>query len=116
MHSALSVAVRLMSVKSDWNLPHDAVDEILKLMSEITPSLHNIPTNYYEARKLVSKLGSVSQKIDYYVNGYMLYYKFDADATECKFCGTARCKTRRGIGKLVLVKRMNYLLIIPKLK
>ena len=113
IHFALSVFVRIMSIKCDWNVAHDAVDEFLKLMGETTPKEHNVPRNYYEARKLVSQLGLISKKIDCCINGCMLYYKDDIENSKCKFCRSPHYKPGRGNRKQVPMKRMHYLSLIP---
>ncbi|XP_070004824.1 uncharacterized protein [Nicotiana sylvestris] len=76
-HSELSVAVRLLSIKSDWNISQTTMDSFIDLMSELVD--YNIPGDFYKAKKLVSKLGLSSMKIDCYEDGCMLYYKDDAN-------------------------------------
>ncbi|KAH0724842.1 hypothetical protein KY284_000707 [Solanum tuberosum] len=55
-HSALSVAVRLMNIKSDWNVPNAAMDSMVDLLGELVNPEFNIPKNFYQAKRLVSKL------------------------------------------------------------
>jgi len=50
----------------------------------------SFPNNYYEAKRLVSKLVLESKKIDYCVNNCMLFYDNDSGQTnasllQCKF-------------------------------
>src|SRR5436190_22392671 len=94
-HSELSVAVRMLSIKSDYNMAQSCFDEVLQLMKETNPPDNCIPSNFYEAKKLVSKLGLISQKIDCCINGCLLYYKENSNLRECKFCGYARYKQRQ---------------------
>ncbi|WMV58268.1 hypothetical protein MTR67_051653 [Solanum verrucosum] len=56
-HSALSIAVRLMNIKSDWNVPNAAMDSMVDLLGELVNPEFNIPKNFYQAKHLVSKLG-----------------------------------------------------------
>ncbi|XP_070043072.1 uncharacterized protein [Nicotiana tomentosiformis] len=91
MHSELSVAVRLLTIKSDWNISQAGMNAIIGLMSEVSSSI-NLPNDYYNAKKLVSKLGLSSTKIDCCENGCMLYYKDDAALEACKFCGLSHFK------------------------
>ncbi|KAG5595354.1 hypothetical protein H5410_036586 [Solanum commersonii] len=56
-HSALSVAVRLMNIKSDWNVPNAAMDSMVDLLGELVNPEFNIPKNFYQAKRLVSNLG-----------------------------------------------------------
>jgi len=59
------------------------LDNIAKLILDLTPPNNYFPNNYYEAKRLVSKLGLEHKQIDCCVNGCMLFYdndngKFDA--------------------------------------
>jgi len=89
------------------------------LLLDIAPRKNSIPKNYYEVKKVVSSLGLKSVKIDCCQGGCMLYYKNDSELTECKFCGLPRYIPAKGQNKRykkVLVKRMLYLPIIPRLQ
>ncbi|BAT88553.1 hypothetical protein VIGAN_05208100, partial [Vigna angularis var. angularis] len=55
--SKLSVCIKLMACKSNWNIPNQAIDFISKLILELTPVNNSLSKNYYEAAKCVSKLG-----------------------------------------------------------
>jgi len=114
-HSALSVAVRLMNIKSDWNVPNAAMDSMVDLLGELVNPEFNIPKNFYQAKRLVSKLGLTYDRIHCCVNGCMLFYKTDSELENCKFCGHARYK-RTPAGKMVPVQAMHYLPLIPRLK
>jgi len=55
----------------------------------------NLPTNYYDAKRLVSKLGLEAKRIDCCVKGCMLFYdneygKNDGGLLQCKFCNKPR--------------------------
>ncbi|KAM3238492.1 hypothetical protein P3L10_013524 [Capsicum annuum] len=115
LHSALSVAVRLMSIKSDWNVAQAAMDSMVSLLGKLVNPELNIPQNFYQAKKLVSKLGLSYSRIDCCINGCMLFYKNDAELENCKFYGHARYKRTPG-GKMVSIKAMHYLPLIPRLK
>jgi len=61
-----------------------------KIYLDLTPPNNSLPKNYYEAKRLVSKLGLESKKIDCCVNVCMLFYdndngKNDASLLKCKF-------------------------------
>ncbi|XP_060186702.1 uncharacterized protein LOC132616120 [Lycium barbarum] len=113
-HSALSVAVKLLSIKSDANISIAGMNAMIELMKELNPNL-DIPDDYYKAKKLVSKLGLSSMKIDCCKKGCMLYYRDNADLENCKVCGISRFK-QLASGKRVAVKSMHYLPLIPRLK
>ncbi|XP_060202284.1 uncharacterized protein LOC132630734 isoform X1 [Lycium barbarum] len=114
-HSQLSIAVRLISIKADWNVPQGAMDAVISLIRELVDPNLEILVNYYKAKRLVSKFGLSSYKIDCYENGCMLYYKDDVGLESCKFCGRARFKRTRS-GKRVAFKAMHYLPLIPRLE
>ena len=88
-HTELSVALRMMSIKSDYNTSQGCFDETMKLLQETNPEGNLVPPNLYETKKLVSKLGLGHKKIDCCLNGCMLYYKDDEGERHCKFCRTA---------------------------
>ncbi|KAM3282844.1 hypothetical protein P3S67_026489 [Capsicum chacoense] len=113
-HSELSVAVRLLSIKSDANISQVGMDSVIGLMNELNPNL-DLLDNYYKAKKLVCKLGISYVKIDFCEKGCMLYYKDDADLENCKFCGLSRFK-QLASGNKVAIKAMHYLPLIPRLK
>jgi len=122
--SKLSICIRLLSFKSKWNIPNQALDNIAKLILDLTPPNNYLPNNYYEAKRLVSKLGLESKKIDCCMNNRMLFYdndngKSDASLLQCKFCGHPRYHTIH-VGhrqkKPIPLKSMFYLPIILRLQ
>ena len=71
-----------------------------KLILDLTPPNNPLPNNYYEAKKLVSKLGLESKKIDCFVNGCILFYdndngKNDASLLQRKYYGQPRYRTKQ---------------------
>ncbi|WMV50981.1 hypothetical protein MTR67_044366 [Solanum verrucosum] len=75
LHSALSVAVRLMNIKSDWNVPNAAMDSMVDLLGELVNLKFKMPKNFYQAKRLVSKLELTYDRIHCCVNDSMLFYK-----------------------------------------
>ncbi|XP_018632807.1 uncharacterized protein [Nicotiana tomentosiformis] len=59
MHSKLSIAHRLLFIKSHWNVSVAAIDYIIGLMNELDPNKIGLPNNYYTAKKLVPNHGEV---------------------------------------------------------
>ncbi|KAG5591790.1 hypothetical protein H5410_042304 [Solanum commersonii] len=51
-HSTLSFAIRLMNIKSDWNVPNAAMDSMVDLLGELVNPEFNIPKNFYQAKRL----------------------------------------------------------------
>ena len=88
----LSIALRMLSIKSDYNMPHGYFDEMMMLLKKTNLKGNLVLPNFYKSKKLVSKLGLRQKKIDCCINGYILYYKGDENERSCKFCGAPRYK------------------------
>lgn len=118
-HTELSVAVRLLTIKSEGNISQRSFNQIVALMKETHPPNNLIPKDYYRTKKIVSKLGLTAKKIDCCVKGCMLFYNDESkQLRECKFCGRPRYKTQK-VGKRykeIPMKRMHYIPLIPRLK
>jgi len=54
-----------------------------------------IPCSFYEAKKIINKLGLHYTKIDACLNDCMLYYGEDKDKEVCKKCNESRWKRRK---------------------
>ncbi|XP_047257748.1 uncharacterized protein LOC124889785 [Capsicum annuum] len=117
MHSKLSDAIRLLSIKSDYSISHEGMNSIIGLMNELNPSKLDLPKDFYTTKKLVSKLGLSSERIHCCEKGCMLFYKEDANLEHCKFCNQPRYKkVTPAKGKKVPVKSMHYLPFMPRLR
>ncbi|CAK8534319.1 unnamed protein product [Lathyrus sativus] len=123
--SKLSMCVRLLAAKSNWNVPDQCLEFFAKMMLDSNPTKDNFPTSFYDAKRLVSKLDLEVRKIECCISGCMLFYENEFDTNdgaleECKFCKSPRYKVRsKAIDrkqKHVAVKSMFYLWIIPRLK
>lgn len=64
LQSELSVAVRLLSIKSNWNIFQTAMDSFIDLISELVDPNINLSGNFYKAKRLVLKLGLSSMRIN----------------------------------------------------
>ncbi|KAI5384960.1 hypothetical protein KIW84_071813 [Lathyrus oleraceus] len=69
------------------------------MMLDVIPTKDNLRTSFYDAKRFVSKLGLEVRKIDYCINGCMLFYdnEFgtnDGALEECKFCKSPRYQVR----------------------
>ncbi|XP_058759557.1 uncharacterized protein LOC131632856 [Vicia villosa] len=119
-HTELSTAVRLLMIKSEGNMSQRSFNQMVALMKETHPPNNLVPTDYYRTKKIVSKLGRTVEKIDCCVNCCMLFYTNECkQLRECKFCNAPRYKEKtngREKCKEVLMKRMHYLPLIPRLK
>ena len=74
-----------MNTKSYWNVPNAAMDSMDNLLDELVNLEFNIPKNFYQAKRLVSKLGLTYDRIYCCVNGCMLFYKTHSISENCKF-------------------------------
>ncbi|CAK8575475.1 unnamed protein product [Lathyrus sativus] len=119
------MCVRLLAAKSNWNVPDQCLEYFAKMMLDATPTKDNLPTSYYDAKWLVSKLDLEVRKIVCCIKGCMLFYdnEFginDEALEECKFRKSPRYQVRsKAINrkqKRLAVKSMFYLPIIPRLK
>ncbi|PKU62039.1 hypothetical protein MA16_Dca012148 [Dendrobium catenatum] len=118
-HSELSVAVKMLSIKAEYNVARECFNQFIGLLKETNPTDNLIPTDLYRTKKLVSKLGLTYTKIDCCVNGCMLYFKEDIAETVCRHCNAPRFKPKsrnRRKQKDVSVSKMFYFPIIPRLQ
>ncbi|XP_004494055.1 uncharacterized protein [Cicer arietinum] len=117
--SKLSICVKLLACKSNWNVPQKCLDFFASMLVDVCPFKDSLPKKIYQAKKLVTMLGLKSEKIDCCVKGCMFYYKDNSANIECRFCHEPRYVPRKpeiGNHKDIPVKRMLYMSITPKLK
>jgi len=93
--SKLSMCVRLLACKSNWNVPDKCLEFISNTLLDATPIKTCLPKSYYDAKKLVLKLGLDSKKINCCMEACTIFYdnqykKNDGALLECKFCQTPR--------------------------
>jgi len=115
----VETSVRLLNIKSGHNISQRCFNEVIGLMKYICPSESGIPKNYHQQLRKVRNLGMDVQEIDCCPNGCMLYYKYDAGLSTCKFCGHARQlpKNSNQQGhKDISCAKMHYLPLIPRLQ
>ena len=98
--SKLSMCVRLLVHKANYSVADKGVDEITEMLLDVTPFKENLPATYYDAERLVMRLGLKVDKIDCCINGCMLFYnnefgKNDGALVECKFCQSPRYRLTR---------------------
>ncbi|XP_009103472.2 uncharacterized protein LOC103829553 [Brassica rapa] len=114
--SQLSLASRMLKMKTDYNLAETCVDEISEVFKTMLPQPNNAPATYYETKKLTRGLGLPVQKIDVCVKNCMLFWKEDAKLVSCRFCGEDRYYPNNGKGKNKPKQRMLYMPIADRLK
>ncbi|KAI5443990.1 hypothetical protein KIW84_012571 [Lathyrus oleraceus] len=93
------MCVRLLAAKSNWNVPDQCLEFFAKMILDATPTKDNLPTSFYDAKKLVTKLGLEVRKIDCCISDCMLFYDnefgtSDGALKECKFCKSQRYQIR----------------------
>lgn len=114
--SRLSMRVRLLVAKSNWNVPYQYLEFFAKMMLNANLVKENMPTSYYDAKRTVSKLGLKVKKIVYDSD----FGTNDGALEEFKFCKSLRYVVcSKGVvrkQKRVSVKSMFYLPIIPRLE
>ena len=71
IHSELSLAVRMLSIKFDYSVTHACFDVFMEILREIALPGSQILMNYNRTKKLVTKQGLASRKIYFCVNGCM---------------------------------------------
>jgi len=89
------------------------------MLLDATPIKDGLPKKFYDAKRLLLKLGLEAKRIDCCVDGCMLYYDNDVALTECKFCNKPRYHAKN-VGtsnkKPLPVKAMFYFPITPRLQ
>ena len=90
--SRLPIVARLMTIKTQYNLPEAGYNEIINLLHEAigVEAAKDLPKNFYRSKKLVHSLGMPYVKIHACSNGCMLYYKDNENKESCTVCGESR--------------------------
>ena len=114
--SKLSLAARMMNIKTDHNLPENCMDAWAELFKEYLPEDNVSAESYYEIQKLVYSLGLPSEMIDVCIDNCMIYWKEDDKLEECRFCKKPRFKPQGRGRNRVPYQRMWYLPITDRLK
>ena len=114
--SKLSLAARMMNIKTDHNLPESCMNEWADLFKEYLPEDNESADSYYEIQKLVYSLGLPSEMIDVCIDNCMIYWGDDEKLEECRFCKKPRFKPQGRGRNRVPYQRMWYLPITDRLK
>ena len=111
--------MRLLSVKSDYNIPQNCFNEVIQLMKEMCPPNNSMPNNYRQTKKVVKDLSNNVVLIDCCWKGCMLFYEEDAKLGACKFCGHSRWKRQMSQQRNqnpLSYSRTHYLPLKPRLQ
>ncbi|WZZ50649.1 hypothetical protein YC2023_050756 [Brassica napus] len=114
--SKLSLAARMMNIKTDHNLPESCMNEWTDLFKEYLPEDNVSADSYYEIQKLVYSLGLPSEMIDVCIDNCMIYWGDDEKLEECRFRKKPRFKPQGRGRNRVPYQRMWYLPITDRLK
>ncbi|XP_020209008.1 uncharacterized protein LOC109793945 [Cajanus cajan] len=93
-YSKLSFLVKLYHIKCLCRMSDKAMSMILELLAEAFEHA-KIPCSFYEAKKIINKLGLQYTKIDACPNDCMLYFGEDKDRENCKKCKASRWKKKK---------------------
>jgi len=118
-HSELYVAVRLLNIKFDYNMPQNYFNEAVQLMKEMCPPNNRVLNNYGQTKRLLKISGNDVVQIDCCRKGCMLFYKKDANLDVCKFCGHSRWKRQMSQQRNqnpLSYSRTHYLPLKPRLQ
>ena len=92
-YSKLSFLLKLYHIKCLCGISDKAMTMILELLNDAFEQA-KIPNSFYEAKKIINKLGLNYTKIHACPNDCMLYWGDDANREECKRCHTSRWKPK----------------------
>ncbi|KAI9116996.1 hypothetical protein K1719_011995 [Acacia pycnantha] len=91
-YSKLSFLIKLYHIKCMRGITDKAMSMFLELLRDAFPDT-DIPSSFYEAKKIINRLCLNYEKIDACPNDCMLYWGEDARRETCKKCHTLRFRT-----------------------
>ncbi|XP_020962817.1 uncharacterized protein LOC107609485 [Arachis ipaensis] len=111
-YSKLSFLISLYHIKCLYKISDKAMTEILKLIKDAFGNA-KISNTFYEAKKIINKLGLNYTKIPACPNDCMLYWGEDEDLQECKRCKTSKWSDAK---KKKSAKILRYFPLKPRLQ
>jgi len=117
----LDAIVRLMAVKSQFNLGRDTFDVLFTVIGSLLPEDHILPKSMYEAQKLLRALKMPYEQIHACPNGCIIFGKEHAEAKYCPNCRSSRfVEVDSGDGQkrqlTVVMKILRYLPPIQRIQ
>ena len=97
-YSKLSFLLRLYHIKCLCDMTDKAMTMVLELLKDAFENA-KIPTSFYEAKKVIYKLGLNYTKIDVCPKSCRLYWEEDENLQICKHCRQSRWKAKGNNGK-----------------
>ena len=113
--TVLEMTARITSLKCEYNLPHRCVDGFSSLVNDALPDNNHMGETFYDVKKVVNGLELPHEKIHACPKGCMLFWREDANLSECRVCGSDRFK-RTSTGSLVPRNVLTYFPITPRLQ
>lgn len=111
--SRLQFSIILMSLCTLFSVSHHCLDEILTFLKhDVLPDDNECPKNSYEMKAMLMKLGLSHETIHCCECGQTLYWKENANLSECSKCNRSRYI---GGSNTVLVRVLRYFSLIKKL-
>ncbi|KAA0059543.1 uncharacterized protein E6C27_scaffold518G00570 [Cucumis melo var. makuwa] len=95
----LSTLVKLYNLKVRHGWSNISFSKLLKALKDILPSLNDLPTSMYEAKKMLGALGMEYEKIHACLNDCCLYRTEYANAIVCPERGESRRKYGKDANK-----------------
>ena len=89
-YSNFSFMVKLIHIKCINGWSNKTFNMLLELLKDVFPMCEKMPTSIYEVKKIVKGLGLYYKKIDACKNDYVIYYKENAQLSQCPVCGVSR--------------------------
>lgn len=91
-------------------------DKILDLLNKAFLKGTRLPKSYYEAKSQLRALGLGYESIDICKNDCVLFWKENANLSECPICAESQWADKGAKGKKVAHKVLRYFPITPRLK
>lgn len=122
-YNKLAFVVRLNYLKCLNGWTDKSFNMVLQLFHEVVPNgKKNIPSSYYEAKRILAKFGLDFEKIDACINDCMLFWREFIDDETCHICGESRWDINKSNlhpgkkGRKIEAKILFYFPLIPRLK
>lgn len=116
----LSTIARLMTIKTQHNLPEACYNETMALIHDILEDdvAKQLPVNFHRSKKLVHSLAMPYVKIHACPKNCMIYYKENENKEKCTICNEPRYEetTTGNKSRKVPRKVLRYLPITPRLQ
>jgi hypothetical protein len=86
----------ILILKAKYGCSDRSFNDLLTLLADVLPKPNSVPTNTYQARKLIRPLKMGVERIHAYPNHCIFYRGVFKDLTKCPNCGASRYKINEG--------------------